>query len=48
MAFVPSTGGVSHAADETTPDDDLIAGAELLLATLRLADRSAPRTGGNS
>jgi allantoate deiminase len=38
MAFVPSTGGVSHASDETTPDDDLVAGAELLLAALRQAD----------
>lgn len=39
MIFVPSTGGVSHAPGESTARDDLIAGAEVLLATLSRLDR---------
>lgn len=31
MIFVPSAGGVSHSPDERTSDEDLIAGARLLL-----------------
>jgi hydantoinase/carbamoylase family amidase len=38
MIFVPSSGGVSHQATETTPPQALAAGAETLLAVLRLAD----------
>ena len=39
MAFVPSIGGVSHAADEATADADLVAGADVLLHALVDADR---------
>lgn len=38
MAFVPSIGGVSHAADEATADADLVAGADVLLRALLDAD----------
>ncbi|HYT10132.1 MAG TPA: hydantoinase/carbamoylase family amidase [Mycobacteriales bacterium] len=38
MAFVPSIGGVSHAADEATADADLVAGADLLLHAVLDAD----------
>jgi N-carbamoyl-L-amino-acid hydrolase len=31
MIFVPSTGGISHSPHELTSDEDLIAGAEVLL-----------------
>jgi hydantoinase/carbamoylase family amidase len=38
MIFVPSVAGLSHNPGEATADADLVAGAETLLATLRLAD----------
>jgi hydantoinase/carbamoylase family amidase len=38
MIFVPSSGGVSHQATETTPPRALTDGADTLLAALRLAD----------
>jgi N-carbamoyl-L-amino-acid hydrolase len=34
MIFVPSVGGISHNPAEHTEPDDLIAGANVLLATL--------------
>jgi N-carbamoyl-L-amino-acid hydrolase len=34
MIFVPSVGGISHNPAEHTDPDDLIAGANVLLATL--------------
>lgn len=40
MIFVPSTGGTSHNPQEHTHPADLVAGAEVLLATLLLADQS--------
>lgn len=39
MIFVPSSGGVSHQPAETTPPEQLVAGARTLFAALRLADR---------
>jgi len=41
MVFVPSTGGVSHAPTETTPPDDLVNGANVVLATIVQLDRGA-------
>lgn len=38
MIFVPSTGGLSHQADQTTPPEQLADGARTLLGALRLAD----------
>jgi hydantoinase/carbamoylase family amidase len=38
MIFVPSIGGLSHNPAEATDAADLVAGAETLLAALRLAD----------
>lgn len=38
MIFVPSIAGVSHNAEEKTRPGDLVAGAQVLLAALRLAD----------
>ena len=38
MIFVPSVGGVSHHPAERTDPGHLVAGAEVLLATIRLAD----------
>jgi hydantoinase/carbamoylase family amidase len=38
MIFVPSVGGVSHHPAERTDPGHLVAGAEVLLSTLRLAD----------
>jgi hydantoinase/carbamoylase family amidase len=38
MIFVPSIGGLSHNPAEITAPADLVAGAETLLAALRLAD----------
>jgi allantoate deiminase len=38
MIFVPSAGGVSHQPTETTPPEALKAGADVLLAAVRLAD----------
>jgi beta-ureidopropionase / N-carbamoyl-L-amino-acid hydrolase len=38
MIFVPSIGGLSHNPAEATSAADLVAGAETLLAALRLAD----------
>lgn len=35
MAFVPSIGGISHAFDEDTNEDDLVAGAEVLARAVR-------------
>ncbi|MBO0691306.1 MAG: M20 family metallo-hydrolase [Acidimicrobiaceae bacterium] len=44
MIFVPSSGGISHQAAESTPPEQLAAGAQTLLAALRLADaRLDPR-----
>jgi beta-ureidopropionase / N-carbamoyl-L-amino-acid hydrolase len=41
MIFVPSIGGISHNPAEDTLDDDLVAGAQLLLTTVvDLANRS--------
>jgi N-carbamoyl-L-amino-acid hydrolase len=34
MIFVPSVGGISHNPAEHTEPDDLIAGANVLIATL--------------
>jgi N-carbamoyl-L-amino-acid hydrolase len=34
MIFVPSVGGISHAPDEDTADEHLVAGAQALLDTL--------------
>lgn len=40
MIFVPSIGGISHNPAEATADDDIVAGAEVLLDTmLRLASK---------
>jgi beta-ureidopropionase / N-carbamoyl-L-amino-acid hydrolase len=45
MIFVPSVGGVSHNPREHTSDDDLIAGANVLLDVVtRLAEWAAPHT----
>jgi len=41
MIFVPSMGGVSHAPIENTSPDDLVAGADVLLAALLELDASA-------
>jgi N-carbamoyl-L-amino-acid hydrolase len=38
LIFVPSVDGISHAPGERTEDADLVAGAEVLYAALRLAD----------
>ncbi len=39
MIFVPSRNGRSHSPAEYTADDDVVAGADVLLATLlQLAD----------
>jgi acetylornithine deacetylase/succinyl-diaminopimelate desuccinylase-like protein len=38
MLFVPSVDGVSHAPDEATSPEHLVAGAEVLFDALRLAD----------
>jgi N-carbamoyl-L-amino-acid hydrolase len=38
VIFVPSVGGVSHHPAERTDPGHLVAGAEVLLATIRLAD----------
>ena len=38
MIFVPSIGGISHAPDEDTADEHLVAGAEALLATILRLD----------
>lgn len=43
MIFVPSIGGLSHHPDEATAPDDLVAGAEVLLGALRLADERLDR-----
>jgi beta-ureidopropionase / N-carbamoyl-L-amino-acid hydrolase len=46
MIFVPSRGGVSHVPEEDTADDDLVAGARVLLRTvLRIAGRSTEESG---
>jgi hydantoinase/carbamoylase family amidase len=42
MLFVRSVGGVSHAADEDTSDDDLVVGAQALLDVMSRLDRVAP------
>jgi N-carbamoyl-L-amino-acid hydrolase len=39
MIFVPSRGGVSHNPAEHTEPEALVAGAEVLLRSLLLADR---------
>jgi hydantoinase/carbamoylase family amidase len=39
MLFVPSIGGISHAPAEATDPADLVAGAELLLATVEGLER---------
>ena len=38
MIFVPSAGGISHNAAETTGPDELVTGACALLGSLRVAD----------
>jgi N-carbamoyl-L-amino-acid hydrolase len=38
MIFVPSIGGISHAPDEDTAAEHLVAGAEALLATVLRLD----------
>ena len=43
MIFVPSIGGLSHHPAEATAPDDLVAGAEVLLGALRLADERLDR-----
>jgi N-carbamoyl-L-amino-acid hydrolase len=45
MAFVPSTGGISHAPAESTEPEHLVAGAELLLAAV--LDLDAEELGRN-
>jgi hydantoinase/carbamoylase family amidase len=42
MIFVPSTGGVSHQAAESTTPDALVLGAEILFDVLRRADDELP------
>jgi N-carbamoyl-L-amino-acid hydrolase len=42
MVFVPSRGGVSHAALEHTDPDHLVAGADVLLRTLLDLDGNRP------
>ncbi len=42
MIFVPSIGGISHNQAEATDPADLVAGAQVLLETLRRADREIP------
>jgi len=45
MIFVPSIAGISHNAAETTPPEDLVAGAQVLLDVIRRADNTrADRT----
>ena len=39
MIFVPSAGGVSHAPEEYTDPDALVAGAETLLHAVSACDR---------
>jgi N-carbamoyl-L-amino-acid hydrolase len=41
MIFVPSIGGVSHVPEENTTEEDLIAGARVLLGTVLRIYRSA-------
>jgi hydantoinase/carbamoylase family amidase len=43
MIFVPSIGGVSHNPIEATAPQDLVAGAETLLAAIRIADARLDR-----
>jgi hydantoinase/carbamoylase family amidase len=43
MIFVPSIGGLSHHPAEATAPDDLVAGADVLLGALRLADERLDR-----
>ncbi len=43
MIFVPSIGGISHNALEFTPDDSLVAGANVLLDSVLNLDHSACR-----
>lgn len=38
MIFVPSVGGVSHHFSESTPDDALVRGAQVLLRTIQALD----------
>ena len=42
MIFVPSKNGVSHHFNEHTDDDDIIAGAQLLLDTVLELDKELP------
>lgn len=42
MIFVPSVGGLSHAPDERTDPDDLVAGAQVLVDTLLDLDARVP------
>jgi N-carbamoyl-L-amino-acid hydrolase len=42
MIFVPSSKGISHSPDEFTPDEDLVCGANVLLAVVsKLASKQA-------
>lgn len=45
MLFVPSVGGRSHCPDETTSPDDLVAGAEALLAAVLAYGNRSARSG---
>jgi N-carbamoyl-L-amino-acid hydrolase len=47
MIFIPSIGGISHSPKEFTRADDIVNGANVLLAAVRSADRAldAGRTG---
>lgn len=42
MIFVPSLGGISHSPEEATRPEDLVSGAQVLLAALRLLDEQLP------
>jgi N-carbamoyl-L-amino-acid hydrolase len=42
MIFVPSSGGVSHQAAESTTPDALVRGADILFDVLRRADAELP------
>jgi N-carbamoyl-L-amino-acid hydrolase len=44
MLFVPSTGGISHAPAEHTPDELLVQGAQVLLETLVELEHLLPKS----
>ncbi len=46
MVFVPSTGGISHAPEESTPNDQLVLGCQTLLQAVVEVHHAQPRPGG--